>query len=311
MSTPDISPPSALQAGLSETGSGIGVVDEAVAALLALPIPTSSSIETLAGDVDAARTDAASWTSTVRPRVISTLQGVIDWSSTFDGLYDQLVPLAEQLAAGDESAVAPFQSLLGQLQDATEAEASTAAGVADQLVAFIETIDADIAALGGDQSSLEAEQSAYEAQAKAADMAADAVEQQLAELQWKVIEMVAEGHYVSAELTMMINELTGRKEDLRQSEQESESAAAAAEGQAGAVGESIQSVQSYSASLGAIGAGVGALDTGWNTLNSNFTVLLEGEDISSYDAFTPALLESVKLDWDNLAAQARSMLGAL
>ena len=306
--TVSLSPPESLSQGVSSTSAAIPQIDSAVTTLLALPVPDGDALPSLPADVNQARSDAGLWTSTYRPLVLSALQGVVSFSSTFDAAYEQLMPLSLRIAAGDTSAIAPFQLQLEQLQEATRSTAQATAAVASQLVSYETLLDGDISTLNADQSQLQALQAQDQKAAQAASQAADKVEDELYEDEEKKALAILQGQYVYAELMQLIDLLTGEDAELREQEDTLQAEANKAASQANSVGNTSAEVASYQTCLGGLSADVGSLDTGWNTLDANFTELLSSEDITTYSIFTPSLLQAVKADWDNLARQAGLLL---
>jgi hypothetical protein len=304
-----LDPPETLTQGVSETNSAVPAIDSAVASLLALPVPGGDVLASLPADVNQARSDAQLWSSTYRPLVLSALQGVVSFSSTFDTAYEQLLPLSVRIAAGDTSAIAPFQSQLQQLQQATQATAQATAAVASQLVTYEVLIDGDISTLNGDQAQLQSQQSYDEQLAQAAEQAADQVQDEIDKDEGKIAYAYLQGQYFYAELMELIDILTGKEQQLREEESSFQAQANEAQADANAAGATSAQVSQYQTFLSDVSTGVGALDDGWNTLDANFSELLSSEDITTYSIFTPALLQAVKADWDNLAAQAQTLLG--
>ncbi|CAM3206872.1 HBL/NHE enterotoxin family protein [Corallococcus sp. ZKHCc1 1396] len=304
-----IAPPDALTQGVLDTNAAVPQVDAAVAALLALSVPTSTQVPSLSADAEKARADAALWTTTYRPQVLSTLAGVARFGQTFDAAYAQLAPLSVRLAAGDATAIAPFQQVLAQLQADTQATATATASVHTQLVTYETLIDADISQLNADQNVLIQLQAQDTQAAQAASQAADKVEEQIHEDQQQIALAYLQGHYYVAALEQTINMLTGKDRELREQQSQLNAQANAAAADAREAGGTSAQVSEYQTFLTALAGGIGTLDNGWNVLDSNFTVLLQGEDITTYGLFTPSLLAAVKADWDNLARQASLLLG--
>ncbi|AKQ69689.1 hypothetical protein A176_006601 [Myxococcus hansupus] len=306
--TASLSPPDSLTQGVTSTNAAVPQIDGAVASILALAVPDGSELANLPADVNQARSDAALWTSTYRPLVLSSLQGVVDFSSTFDAAYEQLSPLSVRIAAGDSTAIAPFQAQLQQLQDATRATAQATAAVASQLVDYETKLDADIAILNGDQAQLQSMQSQYQQEAQVTSEEAAQVDEELREYEGKRALAVLQGQIVYAEFLHLIDMLTGESDELHSEEDSLNSEAYEASAEARSAGEASSEVAQYQTFLSGLFAGVSALDAGWNTLDANFTELLSSEDITTYGIFTPSLLQAVKADWDNLATQARGLL---
>ncbi|MCY1043282.1 HBL/NHE enterotoxin family protein [Corallococcus sp. bb12-1] len=308
-SAPSIAPPDALTQGVLDTNAAVPQVDAAVAALLALSVPSSTQVPSLSADVEKARADATLWTTTYRPQVLSTLAGVARFGQTFDTAYAQLQPLSVRLATGDSTAIAPFQQVLTQLQADTQATATATASVHTQLVTYETLIDGDIALLNADQSVLIQLQAQDTQAAQAASQAADQVEQQIQQDEEQIALAYLQGHYYVAALEQTIDMLTGKDRELRDQESQLNAEANAASEDAREAGGTSAQVSQYQTFLTALAGSIGTLDNGWNVLDSNFTVLLQSEDITTYGFFTPSLLAAVKADWDNLALQASLLLG--
>ena len=309
-SSSPIAPPQALVQGVSQTNQAIPQIDSAVAALLALPPPSGSSLASLPGDVSKACSDANEWNTTYRAEVLSTLQGVVNWNATFNSYYGQLQTLATQIAAGDTTAVAPFQSILQQLQSATQGIATSTAGVATQLVSYSTLISGDIATLNGDQSQLATTQKDDNTQEQQDEQEVQSLEaeQQKDQHLYDVIRSIPiYGRYL-APLEESIQAISGHLSNVRNAENGATDAAIAASAAAGAAGSAAAAAGTANTDLGAISSGVGALDQGWNSLDANFAELVSSESITTYDIFTPALLQATQADWNNLATQAASLL---
>jgi hypothetical protein len=309
-SSSSISPPSALVQGVAQTNQAIPQIDQAVAALVALPTPDGSALASLPGDVNKARSDAAEWTTTYRSLVLSTLQSVVDWNTTFNSYYGQLQTLAAQIAQSDSSAVAPFQAILEHLQTAAQGMANTTDAVAKQLVTFETLIDSDIATLNADQAQLETVQKNDEAAEQTDEAQEQNLQNQLKQQQDRMrdLALIPFAGPLLAGLDSGIKLLTGQVQTEANDINAEQSAASSAGQAASAAGADAGDAKTAGSDLGAIASGVGSLDTGWNVLDSNFAELISSEDITTYDVFTPALLEATQSDWNNLAAQAASLL---
>lgn len=309
--SPLLNPPAPISSGVTQTGGSIPVMDAAVAALIALPVPDATILPQLPADVDKTRTDAQLWTTQYRLLARSTLQGVVDFGATFDVFYQQMVPLADQVAAGDKAAISQLRQLLQSLQEATSVEGQTAQSVATQLVSYSELLDADLAALNGDEAFLQTTQKTEQAIAAQAQQAADMVQKELSAYEQKLALAILQGHYLVAELQVIINTLTGRLDTLRAEEDNAQSTAYQAGQQAAAAASDALKVAQYQADLGALAGGVSQLVNGWQVMDANFAELQEAEDIHSFGSWTPALLSAAQADWDSLAAQAQGMLEVL
>jgi hypothetical protein len=309
-SSSPIAPPQALVQGVSQTNQAIPQIDSAVSALLALPAPSGTSLASLPGDVSKACSDANEWNTTYRAQVISTLQGVVNWNTTFNGFYNQLQSLATQIAAGDTSAVAPFQTILQQLQTATQGIATTTAGVASQLISFSTLISSDIATLNGDQSQLQTMQKSDTQQAQQDQQEVQSLEteqQKDQHLYDSIRSIPIFGRYL-APLEESIQAISGHLSNVRNAANDASDDSTVASAEANAAGAAASDAGTANTDLGAISSGVGALDQGWNSLDANFAELISSESITTYDVFTPALLEATQADWNNLATQAASFL---
>lgn len=305
-----IAPPQALVQGVSQTNQAIPQIDSAVAGLLALPAPSGTSLSSLPGDVSKACSDANEWNTTYKAQVLSTLQSVVDWNTTFNSYYNQLQSLATQIAAGDTSAIASFQSILQQLQTATQSIATSTSGVAGQLVTYSTLISSDIATLNGDQSQLQGMQKSdqQEAQQDAQEVQSLEAEQQHDQHLYDSIRSIPiYGRYL-APLEESIQAISGHLSTVRSDESTAQAGERNANAEANAAGSAISAAGAANTDLGEISSGVGALDQGWNVLDSNFAELISSENITTYSVFTPALLQATQSDWNNLASQAASLL---
>lgn len=311
-SSSPIAPPQALVQGVSQTNQAIPQIDSAVAALLALPPASGTTLANLPADVSKACSDAAQWNTTYRAQVISALQMVVDWNATFNGFYSQLQALATQMVAGEVAAVAPFQSILQQLQAATQGLAASTGAVSKQLVSYETLISGDIATLNGDQASLQATQKSDQETEQAAQQRLQSLEsqqQQQQRLYHRIQGIPIYGRYLAA-LEEALQVLSGNIANQRAATNAAQATLNSANAAAKAAGQAATDTATANTDLGAIASGVGALDQGWNVLDSNFNELISSESITTYNVFTPALLQATQADWNNLAGQAASLLPA-
>lgn len=311
MTNPLLSPSASLCAGVTQTGQSVSATDAYVKQLLALPIPDGCLVASLPADVSQASTDARLWTSQYRPLAVSTLLGVVDFGDVFDNFYAELLPLANQIVAGDQGAIVQFNQLLQELQTATLAKVKLAQSVAQQLTSYDQVLDQDVAAINADQTELLTIEATQTSLAKAAQQEADALDREISQMQAQVALAYLQGHYVSASFMEMINQLSGRASALRMNEQLANSAAYTLAQQAQAASSEAANVQQYQHVLGTLQSGIAQLVNGWAAMDGNFAVLAQAEHIHSYGAWTPALLNAAWLDWNTLAAQAQSLLDAL
>ena len=71
--------------------------------------------------------------------------------------------------------------------------------------------------------------------------------------------------------------------------------------------QALGATHTYLSTAGAISSEVNALMDGWETLDSNFNVLLASEKITAFNVFTQYVLAAVKADWQNLSKQAEGL----
>lgn len=311
MPNPVLNPPNSLSAGVVQTGQSVSAVDTAVAQLLALAIPDGSLVPSLPVDVQQTRSDTQLWTSQYRSVAISALDGVVNFSGTFDNFYAQLVPLADALASGDKTAKSQFNQLLKQLRAATQTQAQAAEWVAQQLTSYDLTLQADLATLHGDNDALLKIAQTQHQIALAAKQTADMLNQEIEQLRGKVLLAYIQGRYALAELDQLINILTGNVYKLQEQQYQANATASHAQQQATAASSEAASVQQYQSNLNGLQSAINQLVNGWAVMDADFGVLEQAEKIHSYGAWTPSLLKAAMLDWNVLAAQAQAILDEL
>lgn len=307
MTTPTLAPPPALVNAATQTIGVVPQIDGLVQSMQSLPAVSSPSAPSLAADIQKTRQDAATWTTGVRPAVLSTLRGVQQFGAQFDAAYDALQSALSQILAGDSGAIASFQAALAPLQTATRAQIGLVGGVQPQITAYDELMDGDLAALQNDQNQLATAQKNDQAEIST-------LQQQIGELEHEISEKKKEEialgilSPLALALEKTIEALTGKQDQAQKQLSSLQSDLAATQGNLTALGGATSTLSSYTSTVEQLAGSAQGLSDGWATLDANLGVLLESEDISTFNGFTSALLAAMKSDWDNLAAQAANLL---
>lgn len=299
-----ISPPPALVTSVSSTVSTVQAVSGAAQQVLALPVPQSGQIPSLGNDVQTAKGHAQQWVSSIAPQIGQSLQGVAAWGGTFDALFSQLNSAAALIGQGQTSAIATFKSLLGQLQAQTTAQLNGVQALQPTLDSYLAAVNGDVRQLAGDQQQLQVVIETTQANLQMQMQQLQQLEAKLNREQdlFNTLGYLDPLYFLVKKL---IDALTGQADNAQQQVNALQAQVAQLNGQLQMALQTSSVLTAYQRSTSNISGALGGMLDGWETLSSNFTQLLQSEDIGTFNVFTPALLAAVKSDWDNLAAQAR------
>jgi hypothetical protein len=301
-----LAPPTELASSVPPTLSAITQTDMAVGQLERLPPLSSPQVPSLQGDLQTAKTNALLWPDTLRARTVAALKGISAWSTTFDSLYGQLLPLVTRIGQGDASAIDPFKALLGQLQQQTQQQALVTAQLKPDLMRFESTVDGDVRNLTGDQQQLQSIMRGQQAQMQQ-------LQGQISDLQSRIDAKKKEeatlGMFspLAWLIAKLIDSLTGQLDGLEGQRNNLQSQLNQTQQQYQSTQQISASVGQYQQAVGSISSGISSIAQGWDVLDASFSELMEDENIQSFNAFTPALLETVRSDWEVLAQQVSQL----
>jgi chromosome segregation ATPase len=290
-----LSPPPGFQASVQTTGSSINSIDIACQNVQNMPVYSSPYAPTLPQDISNAKTVASQWSSTIRQQVIASLQGILNFNNLFQSKFSELYSISEQIATGSTSQIPAFQADLTQLQQATEAEENQVNLVQNSLTNYLVQIDDIMRALNNDNNELQNAVNGLSAQMQN-------LEQQMNQIQKKIDDES------SNPFSKLWYELTGQLDDLKKEQSQIENELNSTNQQLYQAQNALHTITSYQNSFGQIQGGINGLATGWESLNADLKETLSDEDITDYNAFTPALVQAASADWQQVANLAQSFI---
>ena len=298
-----LNPPSDLVQSVPSTQSTVSKVESSITALNNLPSESSPYVPSLGSDIQTAKSHGANWDNTVLPAIDGSLDAVQSWNGTFDSVYDNLLAAAQEIAENNAEGVDNFKSQLTTLQSATKTLSDKVSKVQPLLSGFLLDINNDVRAFHGDaQQAQSVQQQAYANQ----QAARQKLQRLYAEKAAKERQLDSLGPLsaLAKAIEQLIETITGQINDeqktMSQAQQQYQQAMQAAQ----IANQTMSVANAYVSDSSSISNSVNQALDGWETLESNFNVLLESEDISTFNVFTQDVLASVKADWQNLANQA-------
>jgi chromosome segregation ATPase len=290
-----IGPPPGFQASVQTTGSSISAIDAACNNVQNMPNYSSPYAPTLPNDINQAKAVANQWTGGVRNQVVGSLSGIVVYNNVFQSQFNQLYSISQQIAKGDMSQVTLFQSSLSILEQETQLEQQQVAAVQNSLTQYLIQIDGVMRALNNDNSEL---QNAYNSLVSQMQN----LEQQMNEVQAKIDDEK------SNIFSQFWYELTGQLQDLEKQQQQMQSQLSNTQQQLYNTQNALNTVRAYQNSFGSIQGGVNGLANGWESLNADLKETLADENITDYNAFTPALVQAASSDWQQVANLAQTFI---
>ena len=303
-------PPQQLTASVPATISSIAVIDNAVAHLEALSIPSNSQVPALAAHIQAAKDHGRLWMAITRGEVVGALSGIVTWSVSFKSQLSELVRLARAIAQGDQGSVASFNERLGQLQQQTQQQQQQTQSVHPTVQSFIDAVDADARNFTQDENALKKLLDTEQQSVNQLRQEVNSLQQQLREKQdeanalgifaplyWAIMKLIDS---LTGQLHSTQRELDQAEAQLQQAQQQQQQAAA-----------TKAVLDQYQQMTGSLSTGITALSSGWDTLNANLKELRDGEDIQDIQdlgSFGPDTVNAILLDWNNLAQQVQQLL---
>lgn len=290
-----LSPPSGFQSSVQTTGSAITSIDASCHNVVNMPVVSSPSSPSLASDINNAKSTANQWFSSIRPQVIASLQGIVGFNGIFQGMFNELYSISVQIAAGNTSEVPQFQKDLGILQNATQAQETLVNQVQNALIGYLVQVDGTMNALNDDSGQLQNAVNAYNQQMQNLQRQMQQVQQQIDDEQSNIF-------------SKLWYELTGQLDDLKNEQNQLQNQLNNTANQLNQANNALNTVKAYQGSFSQIQGGINGLANGWESLNGDLKETLEDENITDYNAFTPALVQAAASDWQVVANLAQSFL---
>ena len=260
-----------------------------------MPVYTSPYAPSLPQDISSAKAVASQWTNSIRQQVIASLAGIVSFNDLFQSQFNQLYSISEQIAAGNTSQIPLFQASLSVLQQATQGEENQVNVVQHTLTSYLVQVDDTMRALNNDNLELQSAVNSLNAQMQS-------LEQQMNAIQKKINDES------SNPFSKLWYELTGQLDDLRKEQNQLNNELNSINQQFYQTQNALHIVTSYQNSFGQIQGGINGLATGWESLNADLKETISDENISDYNAFTPALVQAAAADWQQVANLAKSFL---
>jgi DNA mismatch repair ATPase MutS len=290
-----LSPPAGFQNSISATGTSISSINNACETIIRIqPIP-SSTVPSLNQDLVSTQNVAKLWTSGIQADVVASLAGIVGFNQIFQSVFNNLLSISQQIAAGNTAEIPQFKIYLSTLQTETQSQQIQVAKVQQEITQYLVQVDNSLQVLNNDGNQLQNAVNALNQQMQA-------MEQQMNEIQQKINEEE------SNPFSKLWNELTGQLQDL--------------EKQQNALGQNLNNtnyelqetfadlneVRGFQGLFSQIQGGLNGLSNGWESLNADLKEVVGDENISDFNAFTPALVQAAQSDWTVAANLAQSFL---
>ncbi|MEW7280256.1 HBL/NHE enterotoxin family protein [Aquimarina sp. 2201CG1-2-11] len=301
-----INPPSQLISSVPRTVSAITAITNGVKQLEQLPATSSSITPSLGSHIQAAKANGNTWTKTLRPSLVTILNGISDFSSTFDAEYSALLAAAKKIGTDDTEAIAEFKTELTKLQTVSKKTAGEASAAQSAISAFDNNVNTDSRNFRSDQQQANAAHASAVQNVQNAQRRIRSLEEERAKKQ-EILNSLGIFSPLAKAIEELIEALSGQIGAQQREMEQAQHIAQQAYMDLQATQQALGATQTYLSTAGVISSEVNALMDGWETLDSNFNVLLASEKITSFNVFTQDVLAAVKADWENLAKQATSL----
>ena len=313
MANAQLSPPAGFQQSVQATGSALSSIDTDCKNIISLPtdentipiIPTIGGVDTGLGpqvsppdistDMTAVKATFNDWFSTVRPQIVASLQGIITFNGNFQNVYANIYPIAQQIAAGNMSQVPQFKNDLGTLQTATQTQQTQAKQVQNALIAYLVEVSKVQVLLSNDNTTLQ--------------NSIPGMNQQVADLQQAIDEL---NEKIEIEqfipFSTIIEALTGELENNSEQLSDLNDAIDSTKQQIQYTQNAINLLNNYQSSFGSIQSSINSLANSWEALESDLGETIADENISDFNAFTPALVQAASADWQVVTNLAKTFI---
>ena len=313
MANTQLSPPAGFQQSVQATGSALSSIDTDCKNIISLPtdentipiIPTIGGVDTGQGpqvsppdistDMTAVKATANDWFSTVRPQIVASLQGIITFNGSFQNVYANIYPIAQQIATGNMSQVPQFKSDLGTLQTATQTQQTQAKQVQNSLIAYLVEVSKVQVLLSNDNTTLQ--------------NSIPGMNQQVADLQQEIDEL---NEKIEIEqfipFSTIIEALTGELENNSEQLSELNDAIDSTKQQIQYTQNAVNLLNNYQSSFGSIQSSINSLANSWEALESDLSETIADENIADFNAFTPALVQAASADWQVVTNLAKTFI---
>ncbi len=290
-----LSPPIGFQSSVQTTGSAITSIDASCHSVINMPVVSSPSAPSLSTDINNAKSVANQWFDSIRRQVMASLEGIVGFNEMFQGVFNGLYTISVQIAAGNTTEIAEFQIYLSAIQNATQAQETLVNQVQNVLTGYLIQVDGAMNALNNDSGQLQSMVNAYNQQMQN-------LQNQMREVQQKIDD---EQSNIFSKLWY---ELTGQLNDLKNEQNQLQNDLNNTANQLNQANYALNTVKAYQNSFSQIQGGINGLANGWESLNGDLKETLEDENITDYNAFTPALIQAASSDWQVVANLANSFL---
>ncbi len=301
-----IAPPAPLANSVPKTVSAIKAISNGINQLEQLPVTSSPITPNLGGHIASAKQNGNLWNNTIRPSLASVLDGISDFSSTFDGAYTALLAAAKEIGSGSTKAIPDFKVQLTKLQVVSKKTAAKVSAIQPTINTFDANVNTDSRNFNSDQQQATAAHASAMANARSAQNRIRSLEAEKAKKEAYLNSLGPFSIFAKA-VEELINALTGQIGAQQRQMQQAQQMAQLAYRDLAITQNALSATSAYLSTAGAISSEVNALMNGWETLDSNFNVLLESENITTFNVFTQDVLAAIKADWENLAKQASNI----
>lgn len=304
-----LDPPKELRAAVPATASSVKAIDRAVNHLKELPDREPDAVNqilpNLQGHILEAKENGKRWGEVTRPAVLSALMSIVKFSDVFNAHYDVLIKLCENF---NNENLEKFKAELIELQISTREQASLVLSVQSEINAFDLLIATDARNFNADAQQAQIALSNAQAMVALTDKQIEELEAERKKKIKKRRALLILGPIAWA-LDRAIAALTGQIKKAKEIKQKAEEESKKAKEALKSANLALSAVSDFQSAEADIGASTNALMNGWEVLYSNFNVLIESEDITVFNAFTPDMLEAIRLNWEDLAQQVKDLAG--
>jgi Bacillus haemolytic enterotoxin (HBL) len=290
-----LSPPAGFQNSISATGNSIASINNACESIIRIQPISSSSVPSLSQDLVNTQNVAQSWLSGIQRDVLSSLAGIVGFNQMFQSVFNSLLSISQQIATGNTAEIPQFKAFLSMLQTETQNQQSQVDKVQQEITQYLVQVDNSLQVLNNDGNQLQNAANALNQQMQV-------MEQQMNALQQKINDEE------SNPFSKLWYELTGQLQDLEKQQNALGQNLNNVNGELQETYADLNEVRSFQGLFSQIQGGLNGLANGWESLNADLKEVVGDENISDFNAFTPALVQAAQSDWTVAANLAQSFL---
>jgi len=280
-------PTRAITEAVPTTISGFKLAEQSSKTILELPSVSVPATPDLPSTLASAKARAHEWLDHIQPRVVQAIKSVTEFGKKFDSFYQRLSAAAKHLPQTSDR----FKELIGNLREVTTKEESAIQPLARVLKDYGSQVGGGSRAFAAAEADVTSKLSTNQEEIESLKIRSEQVQKDMESVHTSYI-LIHLNPFVWFDgklerLKAHYNHLARELNDLRFFTENRQQ-------KADGLRRVLTSVKQHAHASLNVFAGVTALAVGWDTLNANFAVLLEKEQIEPSGSWTESSLRDAK-----------------